>query len=452
MRKAPVTHLRPWLLLILLLSSSGCRTECHHPVPAPDTPADAPISCPVQVIPEPAVQERLAAERAACAFEAGATAEQTLGLDPALAAQLPIRHVVVVMRENRSFDHLLGRLAESGQAQAEAIPPSFMNVDGSGKVVLPFRPKSTRLGLNADHQWNGMHRGIHDGAMDGFVRNAGGSTFTDGHFAMSTYEPDQLPFLYWLANTWALSDRHFASLRSGTFPNRDFLLLGTNDGVKETGLGHHPKATTPTLFDALDRAGLTWAVYSDGELLSGALDWKRNQPGCHCLTDVFQHFDEGTLPNVVFIDGLPGEDDDHPAADLQRGEAWVRAIYQHAVHSPQWERLALIWTYDEGGGFSDHVPPPSTCVARPGEERFTVLGARVPFVVVSPWARPHSVSHEVQEHTAITRFIETVFNLPALTARDANSPGLLNLFDFSSCEPPMLHPPEAPLEGTGGCR
>lgn len=131
----------------------------------------------------------------------------------------------------------------------------------------------------------------------------------------------------------------------------------------------------------------------------------------------------------------------------------MRVVYDRVVHSPQWPRTALIWMYDEGGAFADHVPPPDACVARPGatDKEFFQLGVRVPFVVISPWAKPHSVSHVVQEHTAVTRFIETVFGLPALTARDANSTALLDMFDFSSCTPPMLTPPEPPAAGTGGC-
>jgi hypothetical protein len=114
----------------------------------------------------------------------------------------------------------------------------------------------------------------------------------------------------------------------------------------------------------------------------------------------------------------------------------------------------MIWTYDEAGGFADHVPPPmNACIARPGnpdDTPFFELGIRVPLAVISPWARAHYVSDVVEDHTAITRFIETVFDLPALTARDANSPALLDLFDFG-CSPTLLHPPEAPLAGTEGC-
>jgi hypothetical protein len=123
--------------------------------------------------------------------------------------------------------------------------------------------------------------------------------------------------------------------------------------------------------------------------------------------------------------------------------------------------MAILWTYDEGGGFFDHVPPPnSACVARPSDppvggngvpdSDFYELGVRVPMVVISPYARAGYTSHVVQEHTAITRFIETVFNLPALTDRDANSDALLDMFDFG-CPPAFLTPPAAPASGTGGC-
>src|SRR5262249_42978360 len=108
-----------------------------------------------------------------------------------------------------------------------------------------------------------------------------------------------------------------------------------------------------------------------------------------------------------------------------------------------------IFTYDEGGGFADHVPPPNSCVARPEDSAFFELGVRIPLIVISPWARPHYVSHVTHEHTSILRFIETLFDLPALTARDANSDALFDMFDFSC--PPRLSPPAAPPAGAYGC-
>jgi hypothetical protein len=164
---------------------------------------------------------------------------------------------------------------------------------------------------------------------------------------------------------------------------------------------------------------------------------------------------------VAFVDGIDDVTDDHPTANVQEGEEWSRTLYLHATASTLWSHMALLWTYDEGGGFFDHVPPPNKwCVARPSDppvggsgtkdSAFFELGVRVPMVVISPYARAGYTSHVVQEHTALTRFIETVFNLPALTDRDANSDALLDMFDFN-CPPAFLTPPAPPASGTGGC-
>jgi phospholipase C len=196
-------------------------------------------------------------------------------------------------------------------------------------------------------------------------------------------------------------------------------------------------------------AGFTWRAYTDGSPLSGALDWEQGDPGVSTLDELYGALDAGTLPNVAFVDGLDNVEDDHPLADLQRGEAWVKTIYDHAVKSPQWDRLAIIWTYDEAGAFADHVPPPMGCLATPSTAPFVELGPRIPLVVISPWAQRNYASHVVHDHTAITRFIEAVFDLPALTARDANSDALMDMFDFTCDRDLSVQPPPAP--GTGGC-
>lgn len=442
------------LRLALALAAVGlmgcrCDDECHSANAGlvPRTPADPPWTCPAAIPADP-----YAVERAACTFAPGARAEATLGVSGEAAARFPIRHVVVLMQENRSFDHLLGRLHEQGQPEAEAVPADFANVDGLGATVAPFHLDTTCVKHDPTHQWASMHRAVNDGGMDGFVLNAAQTTTTDGHFVMGFYDERDLPFLYWLANQYAVNDRHFASVRSGTFPNRDFLYLATNDGVKETGI-EFPDKNVPGIWTALEDAGLTWAAYSDGPIFSGAMNWSHDHAGAYCLPDFFDRVDTGTLPNLAFVDARANVDGDHPPANVQLGEAFVRNVYQHLVASPQWSRTALIVTFDECGAYADHVPPPDrACIARadPEDQPYFELGVRVPFILVSPYAKPHFVSHTVQEHTAITRFIETVFDLPALTARDANSPALLDLFDFG-CDPPLLQPPPAPDAGTGGC-
>src|SRR5262249_54442168 len=158
----------------------------------------------------------------------------------------------------------------------------------------------------------------------------------------------------------------------------------------------------------------------------------------------------GTAPSVVFVDAREGTADEHPPADVQVGEAWTHRLYTALTASPLWSSTVLLFTYDEAGGFFDHVPPPDdACLARPADNLFPELRTRVPLIAVSPWARRHFVSHARKEHTSITRLIEAVFDLPALTARDANSDALLDMFDFG-CAPAPLAAPPAP--GAGGCR
>jgi phospholipase C len=160
----------------------------------------------------------------------------------------------------------------------------------------------------------------------------------------------------------------------------------------------------------------------------------------------------GSLADVVYVNSATNTTDEHPPGNVQEGEDWTRRVVMAIVASPTWSSSAFIWTYDEGGGFFDHVPPPHSCPPNdgtPNQAMFFELGIRVPMVIASPWARRHYVSHAVHEHTSVTRFIETVFDLPALTERDANSDALLDMFDFSC--PDMSTVPVPPASGTGGC-
>jgi phospholipase C len=449
-------------LLSLCLITASCGDFDARwgldPIDTMKTPVDPALSCPVAI---PADTQR--SLRASCKFGAGAHASQTLGIPASVGNAIPIRHVVIVMKENRSFDHLLGKLHDLGQPDTEAVPSTYFNPDQKGAAVYPFHATTTCYGPDPLHQSTSMVACMDNGAMDGFVKNAAvgamgpGGTTTDGHFVMSYYTDAELPFNYWLAKTFALSDRHFAPMQSGTFGVRNFMMFGTNAGVVDTGISY-PPPDTMSIFRALMNAGYTWGAYSDSEPFSGALGWSNSMPGVHTFKNFLDALDAGTLPNVSFVDAVESVSDDHPsdgttASDLQVGEAWTKQIYDHAVKSPQWPRMAIIWTYDEAGGFADHVAPlpANACAATPSDSPFTALGPRIPLVAISPWARPHYVSHVQHDHTAITRFIETLFDLPALTGRDANSDALFDLFDFSSCAPKLMTPPPAPDVGTGGC-
>lgn len=404
------------------------------------------------------------ADRLACKFSSGSLATTTVNTTEAARQKIPIEHVVVVMKENRSYDHIFGALSKS-HPDAEAVPPTFSNKDAAGNDVKPFHSATTCIPTDPGHQWVDMHNQVNGGAMDGFVTNAASTAFpgpSDGHFVMGYYDETDLPFYYFLAKTYALADRHFPSVLAGTFPNRDYLYLGTSDGVKYTfGIPTgpaYPDASLPTIFTVLTAAGVSWGEYADNGPLSDTLGWSTTSPGVHPVQDLIDGFASGNLPSVVFVDGsetggATGEQDEHPPGDLQVGEAWTKRIYDAAIASSLWDRTVLFFTYDEGGGFADHVPPPTDgCIARPGnatDAEFFELGVRVPLIAISPWARRHFVSHVRHEHTSITRFIELVFNLGAMTARDANSDALLDMFDFGCGNSESI--PTAPAAGTGDC-
>ena len=181
--------------------------------------------------------------------------------------------------------------------------------------------------------------------------------------------------------------------------------------------------------------------------------WPARNPLLH-TADFIAQAQAGTLPQVAFVDAIFGHDkstqnDEHPPADIQFGQQFVSQIVQALLASPQWKASALFFTYDEHGGYYDHLAPPPACkpdaiepVLPAGDTtggHFDRYGVRVPMVVVSPFARRGFTSHAVYDHTSITRFIEAKFRLPALTARDANADALMEMFDFAN--PPFMTPP-----------
>jgi phospholipase C len=394
--------------------------------------------------PSPVPVDAQAADRAACTFKSGATVAATLGLDAAARARIPITHIIVVTEENRSFDHYFGKLPGLGQPDAEGWPPGFTNPDTNGKAVAPFHLTSTCLPADPPHQGAAMHLAWNNGKMDGFIKSAAVNG-NNGHYVMGYYDDTDLPFYYWLANTFSLADHYFGATLGGTWANRDYLYAGTSDGVTNTG---QATISVPTVFDSLDKAGVGWGVYTDGGPRQDCLGWTTTHKGLGKFADFLTALEAGTLPAVTFVDPGPGQDE-HPPADVQHGEAWGRTIYMAARSSPLWSKLAILYTYDESGGLADHVPPPKACLASPDQTAFDRLGIRIPAIIISPWARPHYVSHRVHDHTSALRLIEMIHDLPALTARDANADALLDMFDFDC--PTLTTPPEPPAAGANGC-
>jgi phospholipase C len=388
--------------------------------------------------------------RRACLFKAGALPEQTLGPQVPRGAQIPIDHIVVLMQENHSFDNYFGRLPAAGHPHVDGLPARASNPDGNGGSVQAFHQQSYCT-ADTDHSWTGSHIEFDQGRNDKFVTQNN----PDGERAIGYYDQTDLPLYYALATTFAIGDRYFCSVLGPTFPNRSYSLAATSFGHIRNDLGGFG---TSSIFNLLDTYGVSWKVYFN-DLPYAALLFGVN----HNLTP-FSAFladaSDGNLPQVSFIDatmGLAGraELDEHPPANIQQGEQFAAQVVEAVLSSPNWPTSALFITYDEHGGFYDHVPPPPACppddiapMLDPSDPesdfpaRFDRYGFRVPFLVVSPYARPGFVSHTIYDHTSILRFIETRFDLPALTRRDANATPFLDVFDFS--RPALLNPPALP--------
>ncbi len=449
---------------------------------------------------------------------AGSLPAETQGASFPNGDEIPIDHIVVVMMENRSFDHYFQKLPEYGQPDVEVAPADYANLDSEGNPVAPFH--STELCfVDTDHEWEGSHVEWADGLMNGFVvANEGAGTAPPhptptsmrGTRAIGYYDETDIPFYYWLANEFSIADHYFCSLLGPTFPNRQYLYAASSRGSTgsavpsfddrafacedDAACGGEPgscsggacKGTCSrdedcgrdapigacqlpdgvcspvgrTIFDYLDQRKIDFKIYSAGTpgwLLTLEAFSRFNVEHQRTMDDYYADAAAGTLPQVAFIDPhiadeAYDQDDEHPPAIMQFGELFVANVTDALEKSPNWSSAALFFTYDEHGGLFDHMPPPEACppgdfpanVAEgdpPGD--FDRYGVRVPMIVVSPFAKPHYVSHEVYDHTSILRFIEARFVLPAITARDANALAPWDMFDFSA--PAFADPPAVPI-------
>jgi phospholipase C len=387
------------------------------------------------------------AARQACMFKAGDPAGITVAKDAKLGAEIPIDTIVVLMMENRSFDHLLSNLPSYGQSDVEVASSSASNPDSQGNAV-PFHHETSYCFADTDHEWDGSHVEFDNGKNDGFVianeNQSGGGP--DGSRAMGFYTEAEIPFLYGAANAFAIGDHYFCSVLGPTFVNREYLYAGTSFGYTYNQILAMPMNN---IMEVLETKKIDWHVYSE------------TLPGPAIFLDTYSHYigdnffpqsaffsdaAAGTLPSLTFLDPNLRDDgairdDFHPPGDLQLGDALLAKVTAAVTASPQWGHMALIITFDENGGLFDHVPPPKACppddtapITQNGKSTpygFDQYGFRVPLVVISPWAKPHYVSHNVYDHTSILRFIEARFELGALTGRDANADPLFDLFDFS---------------------
>ena len=421
-----------------------------------------------------------ATQRQACGYQKGALPAETQGASAPMGKDIPIDTIVVLMMENRSFDHYFQGAPQAGLTDVEVAPETFANLDPDGQSVPIFRDK-TYCFVDTAHGWGAVHKQINGGKMDGFVTSNDATHETpipgvplemmSGNRGMGYYEESDIPFMYWAAKNFAIGDHYHASVPGPTWPNRMYLYAASSFGRTHNSF---PENVEATLFDNLDVRGVPWRIY-------------RAQTPCYAIfpdriikiigTDKLAHLDQffadaaaGTLPPVVFIDTdfsiddkeTYKQDSEHPPAVMEFGQRTMATIVDALAKSPQWKRSALFINYDEHGGLYDHVPPPKACVpddrppdiAQPGEG-FDMLGVRVPFVVISPYAKKGFVGHHVYDHTSVTRFIEARFTLPALSGRDANAEAPWEMFDFAgvpNATPPTVVIPTVDDAKSSACK
>lgn len=469
------------LLTAMGAMTAGCATPASLDVVdvsndlARDVTVDAPVDTATAAdvspdylrppdVPRSSVDSVLAARRTACEFGAGAWPAETLGRDVPIGADIPIDHILVLMMENRSFDEYFSHLPEAGQPDVEVPSPTWSNPRADGPAVMPF-PDTTYCVSDLDHEWTGTHQEWNDGMMNGFVTT--NDALGTGERAMAYMTQAQLPFYYGLATTFAIADHFYSSLLGPTFPNRMFALAATSFGLTyNIPLAEQDTAAHPVnqIFARLDAAGIDWKDYAPGLRSAAVFVYYtvfRRQTAAHManIDQLMADLSSGSLPPFAFIEpSYSGTGatryDEHPPGAPQTGEAWVERIARAVMASPAWARTALFIVYDEHGGFADHVAPPPACppddhepvgpnpdggVPVPVAGHFDRYGVRVPFIVVSPWARAHHVSHSTFDHSSILRFVEARFGLPAMTRRDANATPVMDLFDFS--RPAFMTPP-----------
>jgi phospholipase C len=407
---------------------------------------------------------------------------------------MPFDHIVVVMMENHSFDNLLGSLAQTNQGvdglsfnQAGEATDSNPGGPHMPAKVTAFPVPNTAQTKNVSQSWKATHQQIDGGAMDGFV------TSSNAVEPMGYYTQPVLPFAYSLAKTFTIGDRWFSSFPGPTYPNRRFLLAGTAYGASTTSPLTLLEAPPPhgTIFDRLSAHNISWADYFTELPMTAMIPSivLKHLDHHHPRSRFFHDCEAGTLPAVSFVDpalgalrsiaaglpsivkdalellgadieNLPPAETQEDPADMYYGELWAWEVLEAVRQSPSWPRTLLIYIYDEHGGFYDHVPPPRAplpdaippqLAADDPPGSYDTYGLRVPAVVVSPFSKPGGVSKVVYDHTSVLATIESKWNLPALTDRDANAATVMDFLDATKedclAAPPLAEPPRAPPSG-----
>jgi phospholipase C len=319
-----------------------------------------------------------------------------------------------------------------------------------GPCVVPYHAGGRAI-VDAGNSRHLMDAQLAKGAMDGFV-TAFSARPDVGTQAMAFYDQADIPFYWNVADEYVLFDRFFSSAAGGSVRNHMFWVTGAPGNTQTDTLRPGGFDSVPTIFDRLQAAGISWKFYVQnyrpaqtfrtlGPGVTSAqvvrvplLNYNRylDDPALHSrIVDMSQYYRDlqaGHLPAVSFM--VPSGSSEHPPGDIQSGQRMIRSLVNALMSSSAWSSSAFMWTYDNWGGWYDHVVPPT--VDRYG------YGFRVPALLISPYARKGYVDHTTLDFTSALKFIETNWHIAPLAARDRAAGNLTSAFDFSAAPRPAL--------------
>jgi phospholipase C len=332
--------------------------------------------------------------RLCAAVLAGGIASSRRRAGGATQDRLPIEHVVVILRENHSYDNYFG---------------SFPG--GSGKTAGP---------RCEDERPDPPH--LRDHALRGVAVDARGYCH---------YREDDVPNYWAYAREFALCDTYFADVLGPSYPNYFMLMAAQTPTLDHIRGDTRGKFELLTIADRLTEKGIGWRNYNDGIPLVAMFKSLSRSGNVVSLSTFAVDAAKGTLPSVSWL--TPSlADSEHPPASVKRGENWTVRQINAAMRGPQWPRCAIFVVWDEWGGFWDHVKPPVVEKEKGflGLGQATRYGYRIPCLVIGPYAKHGYISHTQYSHMSVLRTIEKLFDVPPLNERDAQANDLLDCFDF----------------------
>jgi len=362
---------------------------------------------------------------------------------PTASTNLPIKHVIIACQENHTFDNYFGKYPRAGRF---GIPANYTQPDGKGGAVAPYHfPSHSRPDIN--HDWAAIQSEWDKGTLNGFVT-------TDGREAIGYYDQSDLPYYYALADAFTLCGNYFCYQLGPTLPNRIALWAGTSAGITTAKRIPSGSLDFPIIVDLLDAYHVTWKCYNlslglgsfpEVEFFNALPFFKRWEHDLrirHLAADYYKDLATGTLPQVSFLisDAFTSEHPHiNPTVNITSGQRAMAKVINALIASPYWKSSVFFLTYDEGGGYFDHVPPPRVDAYG--------MGFRVPMLVISPWVKRGYVSGQLYEHASMLKFIEHLFGLPTLASVnhqfDESTPGRYN--EAANGKP--TGPPAPPRDG-----